>query len=75
MRTTITLEPDVAAAVERLRRSENIGMSAALNRLARAGLVERASRSGYVHRTHEMGQLIDVNNVGDVLTLLDETGQ
>ena len=38
MRTTITLDRDIAAAVEQLRREEGIGPSEALNRLARAGL-------------------------------------
>jgi hypothetical protein len=32
MRTTVTLERDVAAAVDQLRRREGIGMSEALNR-------------------------------------------
>ena len=69
------MEPDVAAAVERLRREKNMGLSAALNELARAGLVERIPEADYCHRVHEMGQLLDVNSVGDVLLLLDESGQ
>src|SRR4051794_32418857 len=38
MRTTVTLADDVAAAVDRLRREEGLGLSEAVNKLARAGL-------------------------------------
>lgn len=75
MRTTVRLEPDVAAAVERLRKDDNLGLSAALNKLVRAGLVARRATPGYVHRTYDMGQRMDVNNIGEILTLLDEAGQ
>ena len=72
MRTTLTLTDDVAAAVDQLRRSEGIGMSEAVNRLIREGLAKPADPSNYEHRTFAMGQLIDVTNIGDVLSLLDE---
>ncbi len=75
MRTTINLEPDVVAEIQRLRRSEGIGLSAAVNRLARAGLAGRAAAPDYAHCTFDMGQRIDVSNVGAVITLLDESGQ
>ena len=73
MRTTVTLAEDVAAAVEELRRSEGVGVSEAVNRLARHGLAKPASSSRYEHTTYEMGQRVDVTNIGDVLSLLDET--
>ena len=38
MRTTVTLAPDVAAAVERVRRERGVGVSDAVNDLVRAGL-------------------------------------
>jgi hypothetical protein len=70
MRTTITLAPDVAAEVERLRRTEGLGPSEAVNRLVRQGLSrrDRAARP-YVHRTAPLGLRIDV---GDVLDMLDQ---
>ena len=37
MRTTVNLDDDVAAEAERLKRAEGIGLSEAVNRLARAG--------------------------------------
>ncbi len=73
MRTTITLETDVAAAVDKLRRAETIGTSEAVNRLIRDGLLSKRPRKPYVHRTANLGLRVDVSNIGEVLELLDET--
>lgn len=72
MRTTVTLEPDVAAAVEALRRERHVGVSAAVNELIRTGL-GRSPDAGraFVQRTSEMGARMDVANIADVLELLD----
>ncbi|WP_419919908.1 CopG family transcriptional regulator [Candidatus Poriferisocius sp.] len=72
MRTTITLAADVAAAVEGLRRCEGIGVSEAVNRLARDGLAKPNVVSRYQHASYEMGERIDISNIGEVLGLLDE---
>jgi metal-responsive CopG/Arc/MetJ family transcriptional regulator len=72
MRTTVTLDEDVAAAVEGLRRQEGTGVSEAINRLIRTGLVRRPTREVYRHRTSDIGLKIDVTNIGEVLDLLDE---
>lgn len=74
MRTTITLEPDVAAAIEKVRREEGIGPSEAVNRLVRAGLAASSSkpRAEFHQRSAPLGLTVDVSNVGDVLDLLDE---
>lgn len=71
MRTTLTLDPDVAAEVERIRREEGVGLSEALNRLARRALAIAPEQKKYVHRAADLGLLIDVSNIGDVLDLLD----
>ena len=73
MRTTVSLDDDVAAEVGRLRRERGVGLSAALNELARAGIA--ASQVDYVYRhpVHDMRALIDLSNVADVLELLDES--
>lgn len=71
MRTTVTLDDDVAAAVSRLRRERGVGVSAALNDLARAGLMAKRSRRAYAHRTAELSLTIDVTNVADALEQLD----
>jgi hypothetical protein len=72
MRTTFTLEPDVAAEVERLRRVEGIGISEAVNRLIRQGLARKPERVPYVHQSYPVGLKVDVANIGEVLDLLDE---
>jgi Arc/MetJ family transcription regulator len=73
MRTTLTLDDDVVAEVNRLRRAEGIGISEAVNRLARSGLVGQRVPERYVHRSASVGLKIDVADIGAVLDLLDET--
>lgn len=74
MRTTLTLDDDVAAAIDALRRREGLGLSEAVNRLIRDGLARAPARAGYVHRSHDLGIKVDVTNIGEVLELLDEDG-
>lgn len=71
MRTTVSLDDDVAAEVERLRRQDGLGVSAAINQLARSGAARPKQRRPYVHRSHPMGMRVDVANIGEVLDLLD----
>ena len=72
MRTTVTLTDDLVAAVDRLRRSEGVGMSEAVNRLVSEGLAKPEAPSPYVHRSYDMGMQTDVTNIGEVTGLLDE---
>lgn len=69
VRTTVTLEKDVAAAVERLRRERGLGLSAAVNDLIRIGLAFRQAKpERFVQKTYDMGpELIDVTNVAEAL--------
>jgi hypothetical protein len=73
MRTTVTLADDVAAEVNRLRRERSIGVSEALNELARAGMMRRKQpRKRFVQRTHNFGRsTIDVTNVAEALEQLE----
>jgi Arc/MetJ family transcription regulator len=71
MRTTITLDDDVAAAVGQLRRERGLGVSAAVNELARQGLQRKTTRTRFVQETAPMGARIDVTNVAEVLELLE----
>ncbi len=73
MRTTVNLDDDIMAELERRRRAEGLGLSEALNALARRGLrASRERREPFVQRTARLGINVDVTNVGDVLELLDE---
>lgn len=71
MRTTIVLDPDVAAAVESLSRERSVGRSEAVNQLIRAGLKERKEAKPFRQRSRSMGLRIDVTNVAEALDLLD----
>lgn len=69
MRTTITLDADVAAAIDRVRRERSVGLSQAVNELVRAGLVTtKPKREPFVQKTYPMGPaLIDVTNVWEAI--------
>ena len=71
MRTTLSLDDDVAAAVQRLREERNLGLSEAVNDLIRAGLAAPARRSAFQQRTANLGLRIDVSNVAEALERLD----
>lgn len=72
MRTTIRLDDDVAAAVQRISREEHIGLGDAVNRLARAGLrAGRSKQRSFQQRTAELGLRVDVSNVAEALEVLD----
>jgi hypothetical protein len=72
MRTTFTLDDDVAAEVERLRREEGLGLSEAVNRLIRQGMARPPRPETYEHRTASIGLKVDVTDIGQVLDLLDD---
>ncbi len=71
MRTTITLDDDVAAAVERLRRDRSLGLSQVVNELIRAGLRGRRARRRFRQRSGALGLRVDVGNVAEALELLE----
>ena len=71
MRTTVTLDPDVAAALAELRRSRSLGVSAALNELARAGLNPRPLPTRFRQRSARLGIRLDVSNVAEALDELE----
>jgi metal-responsive CopG/Arc/MetJ family transcriptional regulator len=71
VRTTVNLDDDVAVAVDRLRREHGLGMSEAVNQLARAGLGRRPQRSRFRQRSARIGLTVDVTNIAEVLEVLD----
>jgi hypothetical protein len=72
MRTTIDLDDDTAAAIDRLRRDEGLGLSEAANHLIRRGLA-RPQESGtkFTQSTRPLGLKIDVANVAEALELVE----
>jgi Arc/MetJ family transcription regulator len=72
VRTTIRLDDDVAAAAEQLRRERHVGLSEAVNTLARAGLrAQHPGQRAFQQRTSRLGLRMDVSNVAEALELLD----
>jgi hypothetical protein len=73
VRTTIDLDDDTAAAIDRLRREEGLGLSEAANRLMRRGLTRRDVGERFVQPTRPVGIRVDVSNVADALDVLEGT--
>lgn len=72
MRTTVTLDRDIAAAVQQLRRQRGLGTSEALNRLARAGLAaQQPTRPPFQQRSARLALKVDVTNVAEAIEQLD----
>ncbi len=65
------LDPEVAAAAERLRRERRIGLGEAVNELARAGLAREQKTTRFRQRTASVGLKVDVTDIADTLELLD----
>ena len=71
MRTTVEFDPDIAKAVERLRRERGIGVSQAVNELIRRGLIPVGDVPPFRQRTRRLGIRIDVSNVAAALEDLE----
>lgn len=71
MRTTVTFDDDVAAAIGRVRSERHLGLSEAVNELVRAGLTAPPRHSVFRQRTAELGARIDVSNVAEALEVLE----
>ena len=73
MRTTVTLDDDVAKALEALRRDEGLSTSIALNRLVRQGLAATTTTSPpFRQRTSSMGRpRIPLDSIGEALEVLE----
>lgn len=71
MRTTVDLDDDVAMAVKRIRGACGIGVSEAVNQLARLGLTVKPGRARFTQRTTRLDIEVDVTNVAEALEVLD----
>lgn len=69
----MTLDDDVARAVERLRREEGLGTSEVVNTLARRGLSrDEEPWPRFVQRVSRMGQLrVPLDDIGSALEVLE----
>ncbi|RRD48114.1 CopG family transcriptional regulator [Arachnia propionica] len=71
MRTTVRLDPDVAAAAGRLCAERHIGLDEAVNELVRVGLSHKRQTTRFRQRTADVGLKGDVTDIADTLELLD----
>jgi hypothetical protein len=71
MRTTVTFDDDVAAAIRSLRRERSLGLSEAVNELVRAGLRARPAPRRFRQRSRAIGLRLDVTNVAEAIELVE----
>ena len=76
MRTTLTLDDDVAVQVERLRRERNASLKDVVNEALRRGLKEMSSRpktrESFRTRVFDGAtQLMPIDNIAEVLAVAE----
>lgn len=76
MRTTLKLDEDIARAVEHLRREGGMGVSEAVNALARQGLAAQdAEERAFTQSTSSMGRArVPLDDIGGALEVLEGEG-
>jgi hypothetical protein len=79
MRTTLTLDDDVAVQLERLRRTRNANLKDVVNEALRRGLRDMSTpskkRQPFRTRVFPMGKpLINLDNVAETLAQLEGEG-
>jgi len=73
MRTTITFDEDVAAAIEHRRRDSKLGISEVVNDLIRRGLRGDEQRAPVRLKTNRLNLRFDVSNVAEALDVAEGT--
>jgi Ribbon-helix-helix protein, copG family len=77
MRTTLTLDDDVAAQLEQLRKSRGAGLKDLVNEALRRGLKEMNGRpkprKPYSTRSVSLGEpkLANIDNIAEVLAIIE----
>jgi hypothetical protein len=77
MRTTLTLDDDVAATLERLRRNRGIGLKQLINDALRRGLKEMSRRAGRREpvRTQAVAlgrlRISSIDNIAEALAIVE----
>jgi len=79
MRTTLTLDDDVAVQLERLRRARNVNLKDLVNEALRRGLRDMSAppkkRPAFHTRAFDMGKpLINIDNIAEALAHLEGEG-
>ena len=73
MRTTVTLDPDVAEELKAIARRRNLPFKQVLNKAVRAGLAaERQGRKPFVQQTYPMGATMDLTKALQMASDLED---
>ena len=76
MRTTLTINDDVAALLRQTLKKRKIPLKALINEALKRGLLDtqvREQAPPYTTQAHDSGEVfIDVSNIGEVLSRSDE---
>lgn len=73
VRTTVTLDPDVAALVRQLMRERGLSFKAAVNEAIRRGLAEEATGEPFRQRAFAMGrERVDVTRALELAGRLED---
>ena len=72
MRTTLTLDPDVAARLRELSRERGISFKEAVNSTLRRGLAPAAPRERYRVPVRNMGFTIDLTKANAIAAAMDD---
>lgn len=73
MRTTVTLDPDVAALVRQLMRERGLSFKAAVNEAIRRGLDDQATAEPFRQRAFAMGrERVDVTRALELAGRLED---
>jgi predicted transcriptional regulator len=77
MRTTVTLDDDVATAIDHLRRVRHVSLKQIVNEALRRGIrdmtVRKRPRATFQTRSVDLGSLLipSIDNIGEVLAATD----
>lgn len=76
MRTTLTLDDDVAVEIERIRATRNISLKQAINELLRLGILQHARpkvpKKPFRTKTYDLGEmLVDVTCISQALAIVE----
>lgn len=73
MRTTVTLDPDTAALIQKAMRERGVTFKQAVNDAIRAGLTQNGSAEEYTFPTYDTGEpLVDLTKANQLAAQLED---
>jgi hypothetical protein len=77
MRTTLTIEPEVASLLKKFIKDTGLSLKSAVNELLKRGLIDSGKKNSpkkYTTKPHDAGEVLapDIDNIGALMSRLDE---